>query len=69
MTVVQPKDMPNLRNTMRSTSSPKTARAILAHARNRLSDIQVVGWPLLEQSLSDEIKDLENIARERGLLP
>lgn len=68
MSIIQPRDMPSLRDTMRRTESVKTARAILAHARNRLGDIKAVGWPRLEQSLADELAELEQIARQRGFL-
>lgn len=68
MSTVQPKDMGNLADTMRRTERPATARAILSHARNRLGDIEHVGWPALEQSLRTELEQLEAIARQRGLV-
>lgn len=53
--------------TMRETTSVKVARGLIANARNRLGDIEHIGWPRLEKSLRDELLQLEAIARQKGL--
>lgn len=51
---------------MRVVSNQQRARQILALLRGRIGDIEMVGWPRLEQSLRDELARAEAVARERG---
>jgi hypothetical protein len=58
--------MTDMADAMRKVSNERRARQILSLLRGRLGDIEVVGWPRLEQSLRDELARAEAVARERG---
>jgi hypothetical protein len=58
--------MTNMAEAMRTVTDQQRARQILSILRHRIGDIQMVGWPLLEQSLRDELARAEAVARERG---
>lgn len=58
----------NPREAMAAAQTPKAARTVISCAKTRLSDVQFIGWPALEESLKAELDDVTRMARERGLI-